>query len=119
MNLQWKAYRINLEDLEAWLTQNHPKTDGINASIDSFIIVEIEPLTDDEKNQIIAYYDSMPEYTDTVSRSEKLTSALLNYKGELLLKDITTYSILDKKVLLSLPITKDEEDQIIVDYYTA
>lgn len=64
LKLNWKEYKINLEDFHVFLKQNVPNSDGIYADPNEMIIHSKVNFTDVEISLIQQYYDSMPEYTN-------------------------------------------------------
>lgn len=61
MILQWKSYKINLDDFNKYLKENIPSADGITASPEYFEIIEISPFTEEEQSNILNYYNLLDE----------------------------------------------------------
>jgi len=112
MILQWKEYVINLSLFDEWLRENQPKTDGLVATKDELTVVEIEALTPEEVQQIQAYYDQLDEHVTTYTENE-LRLAVTEKKQEILIKDITTLTQVEKKILLNMELTEQEKHDLV------
>lgn len=112
MILEWKPYTIDLELFNEWLRDNQPKTDGLVATEEELTVIEIESLNESERTTIESYYNQLPEYVKGYTQ-EELQEAILNKKHDILSKDITTLTQMEKKLLLNIELTKEEKQTIV------
>lgn len=66
MRLDWKPFPIHLDSFRKFLRDNIGNSDGINASEESFEIVEVQPLSQEEIDLIMAYYDGMTQQAEAI-----------------------------------------------------
>ena len=112
MRLEWKSYNVDLELFNEWLRDNQPKTDGLVATEEELTVIEIESLNESEKTTIESYYNQLPEYVKGYTQ-EELQEAILNKKQEILNKDITTLTQVEKKILLNIELTEQEKYDLV------
>lgn len=115
MVLQWKSFKIDLKSFYEFLESNIPNSDGILANDDNMIIVEASPLTEGETQLIQDYYSSLTESGEQfkLARPQLLNSAITVMKESLLTKDLNVMTVIERKVLLGLALTKAEEDTLL------
>lgn len=120
MILQWKPFKIHLKSLRDYISECCPNTDGIvaNEDWDYFEIVEKVDLSPEEINKIQTYYDSLTESgeLEKLNYPQILSDAIINCKNFLLEKSYDSMTVAEKKLLLGIKLTKDDEMSIIQTY---
>lgn len=115
MQFPWKPFQIDLNSFYTYVSSNVSSSDGIVATEDYFEVVESTPFTPEESSLVQDYYDSLEESSESLklSRPESLSIAIETLKQGLLVKDLTTLTVTERKVLLNLPLTTDEEGDLL------
>lgn len=118
MTFEWLEFKIDLESFNQFLKDNIPSADGIVAREINFTIVEAEPFTQDEINQINQYYNSLTEEGELEKINFKLDipTAINNCKLALLTKTYSSMTIIERKILLNLTLTDSELVSIVNQY---
>lgn len=114
----WKAYRIYLPDLAAWLTTNIGENyKGMSADTVLTFWFDEEP-TEQQKTDIDA------QWNGTVEQDEDAKWSLYDARGAivgtartaLLTADLTTTIPAERKLLMNMPLSNDDKDALITKY---
>lgn len=115
MQLFWKQFNVHLRYLNNWIKNNYPnKTDGIIAGENYFEIVELQSLTQQEKDEIQSYYDNLTESDeqDKFNFEKNIKSAITQYKDDAINNHLNNLDDLQKKVIYGATINETEGWQI-------
>lgn len=118
MQLSWKEFDIDLPSFKRFLDENVEKADGIVATEDSFVIVEREAFEQSDIDAVQGYYDALTEEDEAlkISRPARLIVAINAAREDLLSANWSQLTQVQRKLLAVLPLTTEEEDQIIADF---
>lgn len=115
MFLQWKDFYIDLASFYDFLQKNVSKADGIVADSNGFTIVEKEVFSVLERDTIMEYYSGLNEQGELnkVQGRKDIEAAIRNKKEDLVDKDLSSLTRLEKKLLLNLPLTDQDILEIL------
>lgn len=115
MMLPWKEFQICLRSFSEFLAINVTNADGIVGTEENLTIVQKAPLTQAEIDTISGYYNSLTAEGENlkITRPIRLSISIKQMKEDILQKDITTLNTIEYKLLLNLPLTVAEENQIL------
>ena len=115
MVLEWKTFKIDLMSFYSFLSANIPNSDGILATEENMNIIEKNPLTEEEISLIYSYYNSLNENEEylKVNRVQILKEKITLIKENLLINNLKISNVIEGKILLNLPLSREEEDTII------
>lgn len=115
MHLSWLAFRIDLCKMNQFLRAQVPNADGITADEEGFDVVEATPLTEESVAAINNYLDSLTEEEEAASlaRPQAILSAIAATKNGMVLKLYHDLTVVEKKILLGIELTKSDEDSLL------
>lgn len=115
MTMQWKTFKLDLQTFNQFLIDNVPKADGIVAYEEHFEIIESELFDQSDIDLINTYYESLTQSGEELklTRDVRLAEAAELVKQLLLTKDLSTITTIERKILLRVPLTVDEENTLL------
>lgn len=113
--MEWKTYKIDLRSFNQFLQTNVPKADGIVAYEDHFVIIESEPFDQTDIDAITNYYNSLTESGEDLklTRDVRLIQAAEVIRQDLLTIDLTNLSVIERKIMMNMTLTLDEENTLL------
>lgn len=118
MICQWLSFTIYLPDLQEWLSENIPESDGIVSNEDSFEIIEREPFSPEQINWVQEHINSLTPITeiDKINEVDQLKLSLLNCRMALAYKSFETLEVFERKIILGIELTEEEKSGLITAY---
>lgn len=120
ITLDWKTFKVDLPSLEAYLRNKYTKYVGNQAKESGLDLYFSDTLTDTERTDIIAYYDSLTEAEETRKcnlgsrkpwdvKKAKLDEIKLGMIG----KAKSAYTSIEQKIDLGLDLTDADWDTLL------
>lgn len=106
----WLPFKIDLSSLNEFL-KTIPGSDGIIADIEGFSAV-----VDESHFEALDTYISsltMEGELEKLNYPKRLTKAVQDYKMTLITKPYSALTLMDRKLLMNLPLTIEEESSIL------
>ncbi len=115
MNFPWKSFPICLRSFNELLKSNNLPTDGIVADNLGFTVVEVQPLTQQQQDLVLSFYNSLNELEESnkISRMTNLDLAKLLFRESLVYKSWDSMTPLERKVAIRSRLSVAEEDEIL------
>ncbi len=113
IQVNYLPFKIDLAALQAHVESSIPGTDGIIASDINFLVVC--PDTPENAQVIQDYLATLTQEgeLEKLAYPEILRQAIVTYKQSLLTKPYSALSVMDRKLLMSLALTPEEEAAIL------
>lgn len=114
MIFNWKPFKIHLESLYE-VVKTIPSADGISCDDVTFIIVEKTPFTEDEKNIINSYLDSLTEEGELkkIQFKSVLNDKIIQVKLSMVSKNYDELSSIERKLLLGIQLSNEDIASLI------
>lgn len=119
INLIWRPFQVDLQDFKRWMDNTfNERSDGF-ATNDTGISVFIHDETEEDINALQAAWDALNEENEATKllRPAKLETAFINAKNAIIgINRWSDMNSVQRKIVIGLSLTYEEQDQLIELY---